>query len=72
MKRLLTAAEVAEALGRPTAWVLRSAASGALPSFKVGKAVRFDEDDIDAWLERQRRGEKLASPNQLHAIGGTK
>jgi hypothetical protein len=44
--------------------------AGTIPSFKVGQAVRFDEAEIEAWLEQQRRGEKLAPSSQLHAIGG--
>lgn len=72
MRRLLTAVEVAEALGRPTAWVLRQAAAGALPSFKVGKAVRFDESEVDAWLTTQARGERVRASSQLHAIGGNR
>lgn len=70
MKRLLTAQEVGDLIGRRTRWVLDQAAAGTIPSFKVGQAVRFDEAEIEAWLEQQRRGEKLAPSSQLHAIGG--
>lgn len=70
MRRLLTAAEVAEALGRPTDWVLRQAAAGVLPSFKVGKAVRFNEAEIEAWLTEQARGERVRATSQLRAVGG--
>jgi excisionase family DNA binding protein len=70
MKRLLTAQEVGDLIGRRTRWVLDQATAGAIPSFKVGQAVRFDEAEIEAWLEQQRRGEKLAPSSQLHAIGG--
>lgn len=71
MRRLLTAVEVAEALGRPTGWVLRQAAKGELPSFKVGKAVRFNEAEIEAWLDTNRRGEVRKS-GHLSVIGGSK
>lgn len=67
---LLTAQQVGVLIGRSTRWVLDEAASGAIPSFKVGRAVRFDRDELDAWLERQRRGERLAPPSQLRVIGG--
>jgi excisionase family DNA binding protein len=72
MRPLLKAYEVAELLGRSTRWVLDAAVAGDLPSFKVGKAVRFDEDEIEAWLTERRRGERVRPSSQLHVIGGNK
>jgi excisionase family DNA binding protein len=69
---LLTAQQVGELVGRSTKWVLAEAAAERIPSFKVGRAVRFDQDEIDVWLETRRRGERLLPSIQLHAIGGTK
>jgi excisionase family DNA binding protein len=28
-------------------------ASGDIPSIRVGRSIRIDERDLDAWLERQ-------------------
>lgn len=56
-------------LGRSPRWVLDEAAAGRLPSFKVGHAVRFSEDEVLAWLEQRRRGERLTAPT-LRAVGG--
>lgn len=56
---LLTACQVGELLGQSTRWVLTQAAAGELPSFKVGRAVRFDGAEIDGWLEQRRRGERV-------------
>lgn len=61
--------EVGEMLGRSTRWVLDQAAAERIPSFKVGHAVRFDEQEILRWLEGCRRGERLAAPT-LRAVGG--
>ena len=52
--RLLTAAEVAAMLNVSPATVLDWHEQGKLPSYKLGKAVRFREDEIVAWLEGQR------------------
>lgn len=64
---LLTAREVADQLGFMPATVLRWAGSGQLPSIKVGRAVRFRQAEIDAWLEQQERATPtrgvLATPN---------
>jgi excisionase family DNA binding protein len=48
--RLVDAAAVAERLGVPKSWVLESARSGAMPHVKLGRYVRFDEGDVDAWV----------------------
>lgn len=69
---LLNAAEVAELLGQTTRWVLTQAATGTLPSFKVGRAVRFDSQEIDAWLEQQRRGERVRASRPLQTAGGNR
>jgi excisionase family DNA binding protein len=53
--RLLRAIDVAELLGISANTVLDWAASGKLASFKLGKAVRFRQSEILAWIEEQRR-----------------
>jgi len=67
--KLMTAQEVGELLGRKTNWVLNQAATGEIPSFKLGHAVRFREDEIVAWLESKRRG-TLPGSRSLRAVGG--
>jgi excisionase family DNA binding protein len=54
-KRLLDAKEIAERLGVPESWVRESARSGAIPHVRLGRYVRFDVADIDAWLEACKR-----------------
>lgn len=49
--RLLDAAAVAERLSVPKSWVLESARNGALPCVRLGRYVRFDLADVEAWLE---------------------
>jgi excisionase family DNA binding protein len=49
--RLLDAAAVAERLGVPKTWVHESARSGALPCVRLGRYVRFDLEDVEAWIE---------------------
>ena len=53
--RLLDAAAVAKRLGVPKTWVLESARSGAMPCVRLGRYVRFDLDDVEAWLEECKR-----------------
>jgi excisionase family DNA binding protein len=54
--RLLTAEELAERLAVPRTWILESARSGAIPHVRLGRYVRFDEDDVDHWLEQCKQG----------------
>jgi excisionase family DNA binding protein len=57
---LLTVDEVAKILNVPTSWVYehtraRGVARGdRLPRIKLGKYVRFDPDDVRAFLVRRR------------------
>jgi excisionase family DNA binding protein len=53
-ERLMTAAEVADFLGvsLDTVWDWHEA--GELPSFKIGRAVRFRREEIDLWVESKR------------------
>ncbi len=55
MKRYAKPREVAEALGITERQVRRLAASGALPSVKIGKSVRLPLDRLEVLLERNAR-----------------
>lgn len=54
---LRTVAEIAELLGFTAGTILDWFESGRLPGFKVGRAVRFRESEVLAWLEAQRMGD---------------
>ncbi len=54
--RLLEAEEVAEYLGMRTDWVYREVRAGRLPHIRLGRAVRFRRESLDAWLESRERG----------------
>jgi excisionase family DNA binding protein len=70
LPRFITAAQLADLIGRTPLWVTRAAADGRIPSHKIGDAVRFSEDEIAEWLDTCRRGERVRPSSQLHAIGG--
>ncbi len=55
---LLTAQEVAELLNVPVSWVYertRRRGAGRLPHLKLGKYLRFEEQAVREFLDRQRR-----------------
>lgn len=54
MDNLLTAGEVAKILNVSTAWVYDHAARKRplIPSIRLGKAVRFREEDLRAFIEK--------------------
>ena len=54
--RLLTAEEIAEQLGVPKGWPLEQARAGNIPHVRLGRYVRFDEDDVTAWVESLKTG----------------
>jgi excisionase family DNA binding protein len=54
--KLLDAAGVAQLLAVPRSWVLEHARAGTIPHYRLGRYVRFDEDDVRAWVESCRQG----------------
>lgn len=51
ISRLLEAEDIADYLGMRTDWVYREVRAGRLPHIRLGRAVRFRRESIDAWLE---------------------
>jgi excisionase family DNA binding protein len=54
--RLLEADDVAEYLGVRTDWVYREVRAGRLPHIRLGRAVRFRRESIEAWIDSRERG----------------
>jgi excisionase family DNA binding protein len=52
---LLTIQEVAERLNLKPSTLYAWAAQGTIPHLKLGRLLRFDPDEIDAWLHDRRR-----------------
>jgi excisionase family DNA binding protein len=59
---MLTAREVAELLGVHENWVYDHAASGDLPSYKIGGTRRFDREEIRHWIEQHRENGREPKP----------
>jgi excisionase family DNA binding protein len=56
--RLLDAKAAAELLSVPATWLLAQARKNAVPHVRFGKYVRFDEGDLEAWIETVKRRPK--------------
>jgi excisionase family DNA binding protein len=54
MESMMTARQVAELLGVHENWVYDQAASGALPSYKIGGTRRFHPDELRGWIAEHR------------------
>ena len=52
-ERLVTARELADRLGLKPGTVLDHWEAGLLPGYKIGRAVRFDPDEILAMTRRE-------------------
>lgn len=59
--RLLDAAAVAERLSVPVSWVRESTRSGAIPHVQLGRYVRYDLADVEAWLEECKQPGRATS-----------
>jgi excisionase family DNA binding protein len=53
-KPLLNSKQVADRLGMSKVWVYKAAESGLLPFYRVGDALRFNEEEIKAYLESRK------------------
>jgi excisionase family DNA binding protein len=58
MESMMTARQVAELLGVHENWVYDQAASGELPSYKIGGTRRFDRDELRGWIAEHREAER--------------
>ena len=63
--RLLTARQVADQLGLSTETVLAWVRAGKLPAFRLGRAIRFRETDLDAWLSSRAVGADTVGGRQV-------
>jgi excisionase family DNA binding protein len=54
MESMMTVRQVAELLGVHENWVYDQAASGTLPSYKIGGTRRFDAQELRAWIAEHR------------------
>lgn len=59
---LLDIHEAATFLGRGVNTLYLDCRAGLVPHYKFGNAIRFDIDELRAWLETQRRGPKVDAP----------
>lgn len=57
---LIDAKAASNLLGVPYTWLLAQARAGRIPHHRLGHYVRFDPDDLQAWL-RETRNEPHAS-----------
>jgi excisionase family DNA binding protein len=55
--KLLTAKETAELLRVKPQWVYRMARRGVLPSVRLGRQLRVDEDALRSWVARRSHSE---------------
>ncbi len=58
MESMMTVRQVAELLGVHENWVYDQAASGELPSYKIGGTRRFDPDELRGWITEHREAER--------------
>ena len=49
--------EMAKKLCVPLSWLYHRTRTNQIPHYKLGKYVRFDESEIEAWLKEQGKNE---------------
>lgn len=68
----LNVRQVAELLGVSDKHIYELAAQGKLPAFRVGKAVRFDPQDVADWLRKRKPANERQKPTQSQKRRGSK
>ncbi len=63
MESMMTVRQVAELLGVHENWVYDQAASGELPSYKIGGTRRFDRDELRGWIAQHRESDNGRQPS---------
>ena len=66
--RTLTDRDTAIYIGMSESWLRQARMNGNLdapPFLKIGRAVRYLQDDLDAWLESRRRTSSVISSEPL-------
>ena len=58
MESMMTVRHVAELLGVHENWVYDQAASGELPSYKIGGTRRFDPEELRGWIAEHREADR--------------
>jgi excisionase family DNA binding protein len=58
MEPMMTLRQVAGLLGVHENWVYDQAASGELPSYKLGGTRRFDSAELRGWINEHRQAER--------------
>lgn len=53
---LLNADQAGELLNVPSTWVLAEARADRIPHIRLGRYVRFDADELEAWWQSRRQG----------------
>ncbi|HXN23419.1 MAG TPA: helix-turn-helix domain-containing protein [Candidatus Dormibacteraeota bacterium] len=58
----LKVAEVAKLFGVTPQHIYKMAASGSIPSFRISGSVRFDPDEVAAWLKEKQAPAAASRP----------
>jgi excisionase family DNA binding protein len=64
MESMMTVRQVAELLGVHENWVYDHAASGDLPSYKIGGTRRFIRDEVCGFITQHREPERRRPPER--------
>ncbi len=69
--RLISATEVADLLAVPVTWVREATRAGRLPHVRLGRYVRYERDQVLAWVTQQRSGRaRTSTPRPTDAARG--
>jgi excisionase family DNA binding protein len=69
LRPLLDARAAGELLDVPASWILAQARADRIPHVRLGRYVRFEADELEAWLHFRTRGPVVRGTSD-HQGGG--
>jgi excisionase family DNA binding protein len=67
---LLTVEEAADLLRVKVSWLYERTRTNEVPHLKLGKYLRFDEEELWAWARQSRRGGRGPAQSRTGAMPG--
>jgi len=65
---LVDVKELTKRYGQPPSWWYVQALTGIVPSYKLGKYVKFRVSEVEAWIQTQRKQPPTAGTNGIPCV----
>ncbi len=68
MKKFLKIDDLSEYLGIKKSTLYAKASRGEIPHYKIDRLIRFKRTEIDSWIERFKKEDKVSKENPVRHL----